>query len=235
MQPVLSYHKITSRIDFGICTRTPKDFRQDAKFIASLPAANRPIVSFDDGYTDTYETAFPILAEQGLTGQVFVITDAIGKPNSWDANFFGAFHHIELSQIRDLVNAGWKIGSHTKTHRALTVLSPRALHEELQSSKHFLEDAIGQAVTSISFPFGKFNDQVLDACRAVGYEQAISISRSSKDGFVQRSLAVYRFDRRAHLQAKLQAKKMELWRLQTINSFSTLTVLMHHLNAFNRG
>ncbi|WP_157452511.1 polysaccharide deacetylase family protein [Chloroherpeton thalassium] len=235
MQSVLSYHKITSRVDFGICTRTPKDFRKDVEFIAALPSEKRPIVSFDDGYTDTYEAAFPILSEYGLTGQVFVITDAIGKPNSWDANFFGEFQHIELSQVRELAQAGWEIGSHTKTHRALTVLSLSALREELETSKWFLEDAIGQPVTSISFPFGKFNEQVLQVCREVGYERAISISRRSQDGFVERSLAVYRFDRRAHLKAKLNKNKLELWRLQTINAFSTLTVLMHHINSFNRG
>ncbi|NTV47305.1 MAG: polysaccharide deacetylase family protein, partial [Chlorobiales bacterium] len=225
MSLTLCYHKITSKLDFGICTRTPDDFRNDAAMISSLPVSERPVISFDDGYRNTFDTAYPILSDHGLTAQLFVITDMLGKMNSWDANFFGGFQHITLDEVKALSLAGWVIGSHTKTHRALTTLSANQLFEELHGSKIFLEDALGKPVETISFPFGKFNERVVEMCRKAGYKKAISISGNSPDGFVHRSLAVYRFDRERHLQAKLSKKNSELRRLRRINAFSSLTVM----------
>lgn len=37
-------------------------------------------VTFDDGYRDFYEHAFPILARKGIPATVFVITDLVGTP-----------------------------------------------------------------------------------------------------------------------------------------------------------
>lgn len=227
----LCYHKITSRLDFGIGTRTPDDFRADVAWATSLPASMKPRFSFDDGYEDTFSTAYPILADAHETASLFVTTDCLGKLNRWDANFFGAFRHITLPQVRALSQAGWTIGSHGKTHRALTLLSARDLQHELEFSKKFLEDACGKAVDRISFPFGAFDGRVLEACRAAGYTGAISIARRSPEGYVQRGKAVYRFDRLRHLHAKLSGSAAETLRLNAINAFSSLTVAMQALTA----
>ncbi|MCS7012998.1 MAG: polysaccharide deacetylase family protein [Chloroherpetonaceae bacterium] len=228
---IFCYHKITPRLDFGICTRLPGDFQQDVQWLASLPSALRPEITFDDGYEDTYQVAFPILASFGLRATVFVITDAIGKRNDWDANFFGAFRHLSLSELRALSVAGWEIGSHGVSHRALTTLSLAALRRELLCSKQYLEDALGKPVKRISFPFGLFDRRTVEMCQEVGYESAVSIRRASSCGFVQRSLAVYRFDTLFQLRAKLEGRKWELLRLRTISAFSGLTVLMHQLQS----
>jgi len=125
------YHKITSRIDFGICVRTPDDFARDVRWVASLPAELRPHFIFDDGYDDTFHTAYPILESFGFKASLFVITDWIGKRNDWDANFFGKFEHISLPALRELAAAGWEIGSHGASHRALTTLSSAELRREV--------------------------------------------------------------------------------------------------------
>lgn len=230
---IFCYHKVTSRIDFGIGTRLPSDFQQDVRWIASLPLAVRPEIIFDDGYEDTFQAAFPILEAFGLKAAVFVITDAIGKLNNWDANFFGAFRHLSLRELRALSEAGWEVGSHGATHRALPTLSPKAQREELIRSKQYLEDILGKPVQRISFPFGMFDQRTLELCQAVGYTSAISIRKASRCGFVQRSLAVYRFDSLRRLAAKLRQERWELLRLRMINWFSGLTVVMHQLQSWS--
>jgi peptidoglycan/xylan/chitin deacetylase (PgdA/CDA1 family) len=37
-------------------------------------------VTFDDGYRDVYEQAFPVLQRKGVPGAVFVVTDLVGQP-----------------------------------------------------------------------------------------------------------------------------------------------------------
>lgn len=229
---LLSYHKITDRIDFGITTRTLRDFRQDVAYIHSLSFDQRPEVCFDDGYEDTVTNAFPILSEFSFTANLFVITGLLGKFNSWDFTLFGKFKHLSREQVKVLSDAGWNIGSHTKSHLALTTLSPALLRAELHDSKKFLEDLLGKAVKSISFPFGNFNARVLDACKEAGFEEAISIKKSSPDGFVKRSKAVYRFDSLNTIRAKLHNAPLELLRLRSINACSGATILMHKLKGY---
>ncbi|MFN3345217.1 MAG: polysaccharide deacetylase family protein [Chloroherpetonaceae bacterium] len=229
---LLSYHKITDRMDFGITTRTLRDFRSDVALIGSLPDDQRPDFCFDDGYEDTFTNAFPILSEFGFTANLFIITGLLGKFNSWDFTFFGTFKHLSRQQVKALSDAGWNIGSHTKSHLALTTLSPSLLRAELLDSKKFLEDLLGKAVTSISFPFGNFNAQVLDACKEAGFQEAISIKKSSPDGFVKRSKAVYRFDSLNSIRAKLRNAPLELLRLRTINACSGATIFMHKLKGY---
>jgi peptidoglycan/xylan/chitin deacetylase (PgdA/CDA1 family) len=42
----------------------------------------RPVaaITFDDGYQDVYENAFPVLARKGIPAAMFVVTDLVGQP-----------------------------------------------------------------------------------------------------------------------------------------------------------
>jgi peptidoglycan/xylan/chitin deacetylase (PgdA/CDA1 family) len=66
-------------MDFGITTRTLRDFRNDVSFIRHLPSNEQPEFCFDDGYEDTFTNAFPILSEFGFTANLFVITGLLGE------------------------------------------------------------------------------------------------------------------------------------------------------------
>jgi peptidoglycan/xylan/chitin deacetylase (PgdA/CDA1 family) len=50
--------------------------------LQSRTRTNRPItaITFDDGYRDVYEQAFPLLIRKGIPATVFVATDYVGTP-----------------------------------------------------------------------------------------------------------------------------------------------------------
>jgi peptidoglycan/xylan/chitin deacetylase (PgdA/CDA1 family) len=52
-----------------------------ARLEAGESARGLAAITFDDGYNDVYENAFPLLSRKGVPGAVFVVTDVIGSPD----------------------------------------------------------------------------------------------------------------------------------------------------------
>jgi peptidoglycan/xylan/chitin deacetylase (PgdA/CDA1 family) len=129
-----------------------------------LPA--RPIVlTFDDGYRDAYENAFPILQKYGFVGTFFIITDRItyGDPNyaTWD-------------QIIEMHNAGMDIQSHTRTHPDLRGQSDVELLWQIQGSKEAIEARMAKEVHFFCYPSGRYDDATIRALKKYGYWAAVT-------------------------------------------------------------
>ena len=98
---------------------------------ARLPS--RPVaITFDDGGSDNYGVAFPILREHGFTATFFVITGYVGGRAcmTWD-------------QLREMQAAGMDIESHTVSHPDLRTLGAAGLAEELGRSREALGHGVG--------------------------------------------------------------------------------------------
>jgi peptidoglycan/xylan/chitin deacetylase (PgdA/CDA1 family) len=87
-------------------------------------------ITFDDGWLNTYTTAYPVLKELGLKGNIAVNPDPI------DGGWTG---YMTLAQLKELKNAGWSIVSHSLSHRDLVTLTQAELHRELRDSKAWIE------------------------------------------------------------------------------------------------
>ena len=128
-------------------------------------------LSFDDGVSDVYERAWPLLRERGMTATVFVTTSLIGRsgpPAPW-TEADGAVRGMDAGQLRALAADGAEIGSHGVNHYALTRLSDDALAAELRDSRAALEDILGRRIKSVSYPHGACDGRVLRAAREAGY------------------------------------------------------------------
>src|SRR5262245_61352771 len=93
--------------------------------LAQTQAGKTLVVTFDDAYRSVLSLGLPILAELGLPATVFAPTAYIGteRPMGWDgiARWHQTPHEDELlpcswHELEKLVNAGWEVGSHTRTH-----------------------------------------------------------------------------------------------------------------------
>jgi|WetSurMetagenome_2_1015567.scaffolds.fasta_scaffold00051_39 hypothetical protein len=130
------------------------------------------VVTFDDGFESFYSRALPLLKKYGYRVTVFPVAGFLGRSSTWDT--LPPQTHMTPEQLREIAGLGHEIGSHTMSHANLTLLSDRDLRDELSRSKAVLEDVIGKAVTSLSFPFGQWNLRVWDAAREAGYVAATS-------------------------------------------------------------
>ncbi len=110
-------------------------------------------LTFDDGYRDTYTTAFPILLERGLPFTLYLATESIetgislgpperAEPLTWDQ--IGTMHESGLVTI----------GAHTHRHSDLRQLSTEALEEELGISDDLIEQRLGLRPAHFAYPWG---------------------------------------------------------------------------------
>jgi peptidoglycan/xylan/chitin deacetylase (PgdA/CDA1 family) len=96
---------------------------------------NPVCLTFDDGYADNLYTAMPILKKYNMIGNVFVISDWIGKENKWED--FGKAPTVTMTEkeLLEWQNAGNYIGSHTVSHPFLSTCTNQQITQELLQSK----------------------------------------------------------------------------------------------------
>lgn len=127
----------------------------------------RPVViTFDDGNFDIYNNAFPILRKFGYVATFYVVESYI---NGQDM--------ITTDQLKELIQNGWQIGSHSKTHVHLP-FEGVDLADELRMSKLEMEEKLGVPINSIAYPFGEINEDVIRLTYSYGYKSGVGLGVS---------------------------------------------------------
>lgn len=142
----------------------------------SLPG--RPVlITFDDGYVDFAEYAFPLLQKRGFTAEVFIVTDLVGRDSSWDRRFGATAPLMDWNVIRDLHGRGIRFGSHLATHTPATHLTSAQLLGEAARSRLTLEKALGAPARSLAMPFGLYDDRVTPILEWAGYGIGFAVTK----------------------------------------------------------
>lgn len=186
--PILMYHHIrdfndptdpigenlsVSPINFAreldyIVSQGYKTITFDAVLANNVPA--KPVIlTFDDGYDNFYQFAYPELKKRGMVAVSYVITGKIGGL------------YMTETQIKDVSANGFEIGSHTISHPDLSVISVEKARSEIFSSKQILENMIGKTVVSFCYPSGKYNAETIDLVKEAGYQYAVTTKSGTAD------------------------------------------------------
>ncbi len=188
---VLYYHRIDEELHRSCVT--PRAFREQMQFLRNSSYRIVPLgtllrafeageefaprtvaVTFDDGFADNYENAFPVLAELGIPATIFVTTAALGSTLSVLRERPGALPALTWDQVREMLRGPISIGSHTLTHPHLTRISSDALRRELIRSRDVITAETGVETELFCYPHGDMNARVRDAVRLAGYRLACS-------------------------------------------------------------
>ncbi len=152
--------------------------------IHAPPAPKTLALTFDDAYRSVLDLGLPVLSRLGVPATVFAPTDYIGsgRPMVWPGidNWVDGPHARETTplswdELRSLADAGWEVGSHTRSHPWLTSLSDDDLQDELRTSREQCEAELGGPCRSIAYPFGDHDDRVVAATAAAGYTAAVTV------------------------------------------------------------
>jgi len=129
-------------------------------------------LTFDDGYASLAEHVYPILADVGFTATTFLITDYVGRLNTWDVRYtWRRLGHLDWDTIGRWQARGFDFASHTASHQRLTWLSDGQAAAELERSRETLRRRLGlEAARAVAYPFGARDERIERLARATGYE-----------------------------------------------------------------
>lgn len=130
----------------------------------------RGYIGFDGIYKNVYENR-KILKDK--TGIFFVMGNYVGKDNTFDLpNVPKLEQYCTWDEIIEMLTElpGFKIGWHTWSHPDLTTLSKEEIMKEI--TPPFPMD-------SFAYPYGRYNDLVIECVKEAGYRVAFSVTQGS--------------------------------------------------------
>ncbi|PSB46643.1 polysaccharide deacetylase [filamentous cyanobacterium Phorm 6] len=159
--------------DSGYYSTSWEDW-QNAK-LAKIPLPGKAVLlTFDGGYLDFFQYAFPLLKRFNFTATVFLVAESIGKTNSWEKADSEQVQLMGWPEIRQLRDAGIEFGSMSATYQPLTGLSPTEIVREGAKSRAILERGLGKSVKCFAYPYGSVDKIVENLVGAIGYTYGVS-------------------------------------------------------------
>lgn len=135
------------------------------------PLPEKPVViTFDDGYRDTYENAFPLLRERGMVATFFVVTDFIDGRRP---------EYLTWDMVREMAAGGMSIESHGRNHVSLKGKDRDYLIWQALGSMETIQFEIGTRPRFVSYPAGEYDDQTLTVFSEAGYWAGLTTAQGA--------------------------------------------------------
>ncbi len=180
--PVVMYHSIDNNDKSSKLSVSPESFERQMAFlrrnnynVVSLEEMGRYIkdrkrpphktiaITFDDGYYNNYERAYPILKKYKIPATIFIIVDKIGRPG-W----------LGWKELKEMSDSGLvTIGSHTVMHGWLPSVGTEELRSELEESKAIIEKNLAKKADTFCYPLGAYDERVKREVGRAGYACAV--------------------------------------------------------------
>jgi len=81
---------------------------------------------------------------------------------------------MDWRDVRSLAEAGMAVGSHTKSHDNLAMMSDDQAIRELAASKASIEEASGRQCDYLCYPYGMFHERTPRLVQQCGFTAAVS-------------------------------------------------------------
>jgi len=173
--PILMYHYIRAGVDpndrLGIALSvSPEKLRSQlttlkesgyesislSQFAQKKYQAKSVVITFDDGYADSYEQALPVLNELKMTATFFIVRDFIGRPG-----------YLTQEQITKMQKAGMEIGGHSLSHKNLTKVEYESQVADISASMRGYSQVF-------CYPSGKYSEVTLDIVSGLKVNAAVT-------------------------------------------------------------
>ncbi|MBD3646466.1 MAG: polysaccharide deacetylase family protein [Pseudomonadales bacterium] len=183
---VLQYHHVADDTPY-VTSISPAQFREHMEYLQrndytiwsldrlveavrdGSPVPDRTVtITFDDAYLNIYTNGFPILKEFGWPFTIFVSTEFIGTNQA---------QYLTWQQLEEMQQAGALIENHTHSHtHLLRKLDGESdsdwkarVRSEIVTAGDAIEENLGTSSTLFAYPYGEYNDEILEIVEDLGY------------------------------------------------------------------
>ncbi len=188
--PILMYHSVADDgpPELAPYRVSPRAFREQLRYLrrhgyysttleewgaciaARRPLPGRPVIlTFDDGYKNFIENAWPLLERADFKATLFVVTEKVGQLADWDKAASEPLPLMSWQDLKELHAKGLEIGSHSASHQDFTAIPAEGVMAEGQRARARLREELGAEATVIAFPWGRGNGAVRRVLARSGY------------------------------------------------------------------
>ena len=205
--PVIMYHAVRPAKS-GKDSITPQEFESDLEFYketgyesvtmaqvldfvdgkAGLP--EKPVLlSFDDGFYNSYKYVYPLLKKYDMKIVMSVIaeaTDEFTRRPSTDENYA----HITWGQLNEMISSGHaelqnhscamhknkkgrRIGCAKKSGEPIEKYAEE-INKDLNRGQAMIYEMTGQLPTTFTYPYGKYSDNTVEILKEFGFRASFS-------------------------------------------------------------
>jgi peptidoglycan/xylan/chitin deacetylase (PgdA/CDA1 family)/SAM-dependent methyltransferase len=193
--PILMYHSVADDgpPELAPYRISPRAFREQLRYLrrhgyysitieewgaclaARRPLPGRPVIlTFDDGYKNFIENAWPLLERSDFKATLFVVTEKVGRFADWDSATSTPLPLMSWEDLKELHAKGVEIGSHSASHQDFSAISAEGVMAEGQRARARLREQLGSEAAIIAFPWGRGGDAVQRVLARCGYRVGLT-------------------------------------------------------------
>ena len=132
----------------------------------------RPIsLSFDNGYLDYYDKAFPVLSQHGFPSTLLISPRKVGKERTMGNQ---KIPYLTWDQLRELADRGVIIGAYEDESWNINEIAEQLVLRHVIEYKKDLEDKLGMEIRYFGVKEGVPNQEVRDRLISEGYRALLT-------------------------------------------------------------
>lgn len=202
-------------------TLTTSGFLLPQPATSSMSTFSEGMVSltYDDGYLSGYEVARPMLNQAGIKASFYLVNDYLDGSDPF---------YMDTTQALALNRDGHEVGSHTQTHPFLTELLPAQLLRETVTAKLGLLALGFTPVQTFVYPYGDYNNTVIQSVKTAGFLGARSVHSGFNDKLTDPYLLMDQ-----HVESNTTPAQVQTWIDQAKANKTWLILELHQQDYSN--
>ncbi len=175
VDPILFEEHVAALVDAGCHFVTVEEVPALLAGKGDADGRTAVAISIDDALADAATGAATVLGPRDVPATLFVPTGYVGGSAAWMTGDDGDRPLLGWSELEELTEAGWELGSHGHRHLAADLTAPEVVREDAARSRDALESHLGHEAQSYAYPFGLQTAAARRAVRAAGFSIACAV------------------------------------------------------------